>query len=149
MTTGDTIREIRIKKGITQIELAEAANIAVNSLRLYEQGKRYPKQATLQKIADALGVPASALRPAFTEFWEDTAFSHKHGESGYMRELRNLSSELIETEASLFYYVLATKLNQAGRNEIFRQIYELANDPRYRKDNPQSTDNSEEIPADE
>lgn len=56
MTTGDTIREIRIRKGLTQIELAQAAGIAVNSLRLYEQGKRYPKQAALQRISDALGV---------------------------------------------------------------------------------------------
>lgn len=149
MTTGNTIREIRTKKGMTQIQLAEAANIAVNSLRLYEQGKRYPKQATLQKISDALGVPASALRPDFTELWEDTAFAHKQEESRYMRELRNISSELIEAEASLFYYVLVTKLNQAGRNELFRLLFELANDPRYRHDNSQATDNSEELPTSE
>lgn len=148
MTTGDTIREIRTKKGITQIELAKAANIAVNSLRLYEQGKRYPKHATLRKIADALGVPASALRPAFTETWGDTVFSHKPGESGYMREFRDLSSELIEAQASLFYYILLTRLNQAGRNEIYRLIFELANDPHYRQDNPETADNSEDTPVD-
>mgnify|MGYP004484787171 CR=1 FL=1 len=48
--------QIRKSKKISQIELAKKAGISVNSLRLYEAGKRSPTFATLQKIADALGV---------------------------------------------------------------------------------------------
>lgn len=38
------------------MELAQIANIAVNSLRLYEANKRQPRPDTLQSIASALGV---------------------------------------------------------------------------------------------
>jgi len=55
MKIGDLIRSKRKAAKYTQIELAEQAGIAVNSLRLYESGKRSPKMDTLTKIADVLG----------------------------------------------------------------------------------------------
>ena len=47
MNVGEAIRAKRKEKGMTQIEVAQAAGIAVNSLRLYESGKRQPKQSVL------------------------------------------------------------------------------------------------------
>ena len=44
------IVQIRKSKKISQIELAKKAGISVNSLRLYEAGKRSPTFATLQKL---------------------------------------------------------------------------------------------------
>lgn len=56
MNVGSRIKEVRKYKGISQIEAAKAAGIAVNSLRLYEAGSRQPNIEQLQNIAHALGV---------------------------------------------------------------------------------------------
>lgn len=59
MNIGDKIREERIKKKMTQKELAISAGIAEISVRQYETGKRQPKVEQLQKIANALNVSAN------------------------------------------------------------------------------------------
>lgn len=61
MNVGEAIRAKRKEKGMTQIEVAQAAGIAVNSLRLYESGKRQPKQSVFIDIAHALGTNAIEL----------------------------------------------------------------------------------------
>ena len=55
-TTGESIRNARKAQNLTQAQLAQAAGIAVNSVRLYEAGKLSPKIETLKKIAAALNV---------------------------------------------------------------------------------------------
>lgn len=56
MDVGANIRRIRKCKGLTQVDVAEMAGIAVNSLRLYEAGKRTPNLEQVQHIAKALDV---------------------------------------------------------------------------------------------
>lgn len=43
------------------MELAQIANIAVNSLRLYEANKRQPRPDTLEQIASVLGISVGCL----------------------------------------------------------------------------------------
>ncbi len=57
MPTGAKIKEIRKGKGLTQKQLGDLCGIADANIRKYENGKQNPKMETLQKIADALGVP--------------------------------------------------------------------------------------------
>lgn len=57
----EKIKSVRKAHNLTQIQLAQAAEIAVNSLRLYESGKLSPKFETLQKLAAALGVSVNDL----------------------------------------------------------------------------------------
>lgn len=61
MNIGVRIRSVRKNKGFSQIEVAEKAQIAVNSLRNYEAGKRQPNMEQLQAIATALEVSLSEL----------------------------------------------------------------------------------------
>lgn len=61
MDIGSKIRDTRKKRGLSQVEVAQAAKIAVNSLRLYESNKRQPRLEQLQAIADALGVDINWL----------------------------------------------------------------------------------------
>ena len=61
MTDGDRMKKARKAAGLTQIQVAQRAGIAVNSLRLYEAGKRQPRLDQLQRIAAALGVSVSDL----------------------------------------------------------------------------------------
>lgn len=61
MPTGYKIKEIRLKKGLTQKQLGDLCGIADSNIRKYETGKQNPKIETLQKIAIALDVPLNCL----------------------------------------------------------------------------------------
>ena len=61
MDVGTRIKELRKERGLTQIEVAQKAGIAVNSLRLYEANKRQPRLKQLQSIAAALDVSIARL----------------------------------------------------------------------------------------
>mgnify|MGYP002518213785 CR=1 FL=1 len=57
----ERLKNLRKEKGLTQIELAEKAGIAVNSVRLYESGKITPKMDSVEKIAVALNTTVASL----------------------------------------------------------------------------------------
>lgn len=54
---GKSIRKIRMRRNMTQRELANAIDgISESALRSYELGERRPKQNTLERIAETLDV---------------------------------------------------------------------------------------------
>lgn len=54
---GKSIREIRLRRRLTQREVSEAiGGISESALRSYELGERRPKQNTLERIAETLDV---------------------------------------------------------------------------------------------
>ena len=55
------LKEIRVKQGISQRELARRLGTTPQNISQYESGKRKPKLPTLNKIAAALGVSATDL----------------------------------------------------------------------------------------
>lgn len=61
MTTGERIKQARRTMGVTQQELADRLGISYVGVSQWETDKRKPKQETLVRIANALGVPASSL----------------------------------------------------------------------------------------
>ena len=64
MTTGERIRFYRRQKGMTLKELGKKAGFQNSRdvrIAQYEGGARVPKAETLEKIAEALGVPVDAL----------------------------------------------------------------------------------------
>lgn len=76
MTVNENIRRIRIEKGLTQKQVAEACGTVSATIRTYESGRANPKPATVAKIATALGVTPAELygrredgeRDPYTEF---------------------------------------------------------------------------------
>ena len=59
---GAVIREIRLKRGLTQVELAMKAKTVQPYIAFLESGdKTNPSLAVLQRLAKALGVPVGAL----------------------------------------------------------------------------------------
>lgn len=58
---GTTIRLMRARRGLTQRRLAVQAGLSVPYLSLIERGERTPTLATLEGIADALGLPLVIL----------------------------------------------------------------------------------------
>lgn len=61
MTTGELIKELRIKKGMTQEELAAKTDISVRTIQRIEHGEVDPRAYTLQTIAAALDIEFELL----------------------------------------------------------------------------------------
>lgn len=55
------LREVRMKRRITQQKMADYLSISLNAYQKYEQGEREPPLAALVKIADILEVPTDYL----------------------------------------------------------------------------------------
>ena len=53
---GKRVAEVRRARGLTQEELAAKADITPLSIGFIEQGRRWPRIATLQKLATCLDV---------------------------------------------------------------------------------------------
>ena len=59
METGKLIKELRIKKGMTQEELADKTEVSARTIQRIENGEVDPRAYTLQMIAKALDVEFS------------------------------------------------------------------------------------------
>ena len=62
MALGSTLRARRLSQRYSQTAIARAAGISSSSLCLIEQDKRVPAEATLERIAAALGLTLVGLR---------------------------------------------------------------------------------------
>ena len=60
---GQRIRELRLKRGMLQEELARKAGLSPSALSNFEQGRRRTSLDWLRKISKALGVSVSDLIP--------------------------------------------------------------------------------------
>ena len=57
----ENLKEARIKKGLSQKEVADNIGVAKSTYSLYESGNREPNVQTIKKIADFLGISAYEL----------------------------------------------------------------------------------------
>jgi transcriptional regulator with XRE-family HTH domain len=58
---GENLKKLRVKKDISQIELARILGVDRSFVSNVENGKNNPTLSTLRKIASALGVSTSEL----------------------------------------------------------------------------------------
>lgn len=69
---GKSIRKIRMRRNMTQRELANAIDgISESALRSYELGERRPKPDTLQRIAKALDVAPACFDTYGIEHYDE------------------------------------------------------------------------------
>ena len=61
MTVGANVRRYRLKRGITQRELAELTGIRADYISKLERGKCNAQLSRIEAIADALCVPGLVL----------------------------------------------------------------------------------------
>lgn len=61
LSVGAAVQKVRIKKGLTQKQLAQATGLKENYVAQIEGGHRCPSQPTLLSICEALQVPASFI----------------------------------------------------------------------------------------
>lgn len=56
MTFADRLRELRIRKNMTQGELSKATGLTQSAIAMYETGKREPKIEVMELLADYFNV---------------------------------------------------------------------------------------------
>ncbi|MDR2257890.1 MAG: helix-turn-helix domain-containing protein [Treponema sp.] len=60
-TLGKNIKILRARRGLSQADLSEKADISINFLSNIERGIKFPQPDMLSKIANALGVEVNEL----------------------------------------------------------------------------------------
>lgn len=121
MTVNENIRRIRLQKGLTQKQVAEACGTVDAVIRTYELGKANPKPATVAKISKALGVSPAVLYGV----QEDGQLSDQNTASAlYQIE----SGGVIDAEATDKRRLLeiSEKLAPTGREILIKLAEELA-----------------------
>lgn len=103
------IKEIRNKKNISQVQLAELLGITQPSLAAIESGKRVPKLETLMRIAATLDTSVLSLLPS--EISEGAIVPTPE------------DRELLEA---------VSNLNTAGRKKVREYVADLSKNPDYR-----------------
>ena len=87
-TLGKNIKLLRARRGLSQADLSEKADISIPFLSNIERGIKYPQPEMLSKIANALGVEINEM------FVTDS-------KSGEVNELLNHMSEDIKKNVNL------------------------------------------------
>lgn len=131
MTLNENIRRIRLQKGMTQKQVAEACGTVDAVIRAYELGKANPKPATVAKIAKALGVSPAVLYGVQEDgqlLDQDTASALYQIKSG----------GVIDAEAADERRLLAAyrKLTPKGKTEAIKRAEELAYIPEFGPSRP-------------
>lgn len=79
MKTGTLIKELRIKKGMTQEELASLTELSVRTIQRIENGEVDPRSYSLQMIAKALEVDFGLFAAQVSdESMEMSTVNHRH-----------------------------------------------------------------------
>ena len=102
MDIGERIRFVRKLKGMTQMELAEKVGLgnddnARTRISQYENGIRTPKEETLEKISEALGVTSLYLSTKDRTYAYDVCM--------FLFEIDNLSNIKIKKEDEETYWL--------------------------------------------
>ena len=142
MTTGERIKEARIKCGLTQKDLGERLGLSYQAVAQWENNLRNPKQETLLKIADALGIDVIYLlsdQEKEIHLKLRATFKSKNGEeeieklldlpSGSVRhmtedEVKKITAEENRLKNSLLFYF--RMLNMKGKRIAVERLNELS-----------------------
>ena len=134
-TFGEVLKSLREQQNLTQIEVAEKLNMTRQAYGRYERYENPPKPSTIEKIAEALSIPAAALEinsPFIQTF--DTALDF---EKEWIRKgaAPHYGSEIGRSAALLVKF---EELNEAGQRQAIDMLDLLLKVPEYRKKEKES-----------
>ena len=135
MKIEDKIRRARLRKGITQNQIAEKIGISQPTYAQWENGKRKPKLETLKKIADALEVPVSTLYDdyEFVDPGEGLTEAQKAKQKAHDQEHLKVIKKTYgaKNEDKLLHNFNA--VNEEGQQKIVEYSNDIAENPKYKK----------------
>lgn len=127
MTVGARIKATRVAVGMTQNEVGKLCDIDAANIRKYESGRQNPKIETVQKIAEALGIPVELLtgdQPFPDPFLENDDFGrmvHWAINAHFDKEIFN--SEMSFAAMVNIIYNLVAELHFDGERHSIEVIY--------------------------
>ena len=123
MTFGERVKELRLKKGLSQRELGERmGGITQQTIAQYEKSENYPKLETIRRIAKALDVPFDNLVP-----FDD-------GLSLWIKEKKQSTQKNISGKSKALDKKI-DQLNDDGIQKMSDYADDIIKIPEYRKDN--------------
>ena len=108
------MREIRLRRKMTQAEVADGSNVAISTISRLEEGHRTPRMLTLYKIADTLGIPFADLVDIQSEYYEEHSDEFLIKE--YLKLMRKLDSEEQDQAISMLRMFVSMK-RKAGKGK--------------------------------
>lgn len=124
------IKELRKEKGLTLEEVAKALGVTNMTISRYENGKREPKLAMWQKLADFFGVPVpylQGLEPNYEEITDKTwqAFASKLNNIYFNDDKENELAERTKKLINKYLYLadIKEKPNKKSSNEKYWYKY--------------------------
>ena len=148
MTVGEKLREARLKRGLTQLELEKLTGINAANIRKYESDRQRPKYETKVKLAQALQIPITDLLDGTILTFDASKLVNAMPRPMVEIKLKELVhrpvdlSELEGNEISEKEVILLEvfeRLNDDGQDEAIKRIEELSQIQKYKKDIPEKT----------
>lgn len=93
---GLRIKELREKRGLTQLQLAEVLNMESSNLSKIERGIQIPKEESLEKIANAFQVEMKDLFD----------FGHFETKTILIKKINSILENSSENEIQKYYKIL-------------------------------------------
>ena len=130
------IKEIRLSKGIRQIELAQTLGISQSTLSTWENGRYEPDIAAINKLADYFGVSSDYLLGRDIEFAlyggenipiDDKLMQDVASFAAHIKEQKNKASSKDEAEVEELMKLYA-KLTPENRTILLAAAKGLAQD---------------------
>lgn len=137
---GERLKKVRKERGMTQAELAQKMQTSINSVRLYEAGNRSPSMATLNKMAEVLGVNVTWLFHGDVTEECDEAVSRQFQRREQIISMAKEKNTPL-TAAQVIYYGSSDRnlmeaynlLNAEGQQVAVERVQELAQIPKYQR----------------
>lgn len=131
MSISDNMKKIRLQKGLTQKQVADACGMVDATYRTYELGKANPKPATVSRIAKALGVPVSEVYGV--DWAEALGDSSPEISSAVYQSILTGQGGALPIDAPIQNRLLMaySKLNEQGQLEIIKRVEEMGQIPVY------------------
>lgn len=102
----ERLRELRLKRGMTQTQVGDLIGVSCVTIGRYEAGEREPSNAKIAALADYFGVSVDYLMGHDQQ--QETAFSSPKQQQ-ILSELGNLSEEQLEEVLRYAEYVKQKK----------------------------------------
>lgn len=122
---GTYLKEKRLALGLTQKQVADNMGVYQQTIARYEKAERLPKTATLQRLADAMGISLSDLTEPY---YKDAIKKQTQRINDYPEDIA-INAHLLEIRQDM------KQLNTSGRKEAVKRVHELTEIPKYKKDN--------------
>ena len=123
MSLGNTIKNLRVSKKLTQYELAQKANISKNALWNYENDKREPRIEVLEKLAFALDVSMN-----------DLLWPTDNDKSNRVKEFQDIMEKAFGNTSINLLLDTVESLNNNGINKVINYAKDLSEMPKYQKE---------------